>query len=212
MSLGQRISVAITALAIGVTACSAGSVASTPPSATSATPSAQAPSTATPSVASVSPAATVPAIVGEWVGTHDCERIVTMLRNAKQESSLVDAVYGNELVPGMAGAAAFKDPANPCAGAVPRQHSHYFTASGAFGSNDFRGQQVDDGSYQLDGTDVIVINDYRFRYRIEGDALSLDPEPVDISACTTQECTFGATWVLMVAMPGTTWKRGTIPG
>ena len=44
-----------------------------------------------------------------------------------------------------------------------------------------------------------------------GDELTFQPPNVDISGCTTKECRFTATWVLMVAMPGTTWTRGEIP-
>src|SRR5918994_3204118 len=72
--------------------------------------------------------ATVPAIVGEWVGVHDCARIVAMLNEAGLEESLVDAIYGNELVPGVDPATAeLVDPAKPCEGAVERAHSHFFT-------------------------------------------------------------------------------------
>lgn len=148
-----------------------------------------------------------PAIVGEWVGVHDCQRIVTMLIDAELIEFLADPL--EQLVPGDPTVAA-RDPATACDGAVQREHSHFFTADGEFGSKDFHGQRVDDGTYTLQGEDSLVINDQRFKYEIDGDELSLDPEPVDISACTTKECRFTATWVLMVAMPGVTWKRGEI--
>ena len=64
-----------------------------------------------------------------------------------------------------------KDPTKPCDGAVERQHSHFFTADGAFGSKDFDGQQVDDGTYTLEGNDGIVINGKRFTYEVQGDEL-----------------------------------------
>lgn len=165
---------------------------------------------ASPSVPAASASPTQAAIVGEWVGFHDCETIVAMLQKAGLEEFLADAVYGNGLVAGDPMASGLKDPSHPCDGAVRRQHSHFFTATGEFGSKDFNGQRVDDGTYTLEGTDVIVINGKRFKYEINGDALSLEPEPVDISACTTKECRFDATWVLMVALPGTTWTRGEI--
>jgi hypothetical protein len=152
------------------------------------------------------------AIVGEWVGTHDCERIVSLLGTAGLDEFALEAVYGNGLVPGVTSEEGLQDPEHPCNGAVPRQHSHYFTADGLFGSKDYNGQQVDDGTYEIQGEDVIVINDRPFRFHIEGDELTLEPQPVDISACTTKECRFAATWVLMVAMPGMTWTRGSIPG
>jgi hypothetical protein len=193
---------ALVVLSMVIAACS-GSAASAPIASptTAASPSAEASVSAAPSQAS---------IVGEWVGVHDCERIVAMLRGAKLEEFLPDAVYGNGLVAGDPQASALADPKYPCEGAVQRKHSHFFTASGEFGSKDFNGQRVDDGTYTLDGEDGLVINGSRFKYKIHGDELSVDPEPVDISSCTTRECRFPATWVLMVAMPGMTWKRGTI--
>jgi len=165
----------------------------------------------TSATASAAPSPTdAPAIVGEWVGIHDCERIFSMLTDAGLDEFALEAVYGNELIPGVTTPEGLKDPANPCDGAVDRQHSHFFTAGGEFGSREFHGQQVDQGTYSLEGDDVVVINGARFKYEIDGDSLSLEPEPVDISACTTRECRFGATWVLMVALPGAIWTRGEI--
>ena len=148
------------------------------------------------------------AIVGEWVGVHDCQRIVTMLTGAGLVEFLADPL--EQLVPGDPTVAA-GNPTTACEGAVVRTHSHFFTADGRFGSKDFNGDQVDDGTYTLEGDDGLVINGSRFKYEVNGDELSLEPESVDISACTTKECRFTATWVLMVGMPGTTWKRGEIP-
>ena len=196
------------AFALVLSGCSIGVVSTPALSSTPAPPSPSASSAPAPASASLSAA---PAIVGEWVGIHDCERIVTMLADAGLDEFLADAVYGNGLIPGVdPSTATLKDPSKPCDGAVERQHSHFFTAAGEFGSKDFHGQQVDDGRYTLEGEDVIVINGERFKFAIDGDELSLEPEPVDISGCTAKECRFVATWVLMVAMPGTTWTRGEI--
>ena len=134
-----------------------------------------------------------------------------MLTDAGLQEFLADAVYGNELVPGVdPGTATLIDQSKPCEGSVERQHSHFFTADGAFGSKDFNGETVDGGTYSLEGGDAIVINSMRFRYQVDGDTLTLEPDPVDISACRDRECRFYAAWVLMVAMTGTTWTRGTI--
>ena len=199
---------ALVALSIVASGCSGTTASATP--ASSSTP--VSPTVASPSVTAASASPTQAAIVGEWVGVHDCERIVSMLREVGLEEFLADAIYGNGLVAGDPAASGLKDPTHPCDGAVQRQHSHFFTASGEFGSKDFNGQRVDDGTYTLQGDDVIVINGKRFKYSIVGDELSLEPEPVDISACTTKECRFDATWVLMVAMPGMLWTRGEIKG
>ena len=166
-----------------------------------------APSDAPAGSSSAAPSVDAPGIVGEWVGFHDCERIVTMLTEANLDEFILEQVV--ELVPGAATPEDI-DPADPCRGAVPREHSHFFTADGEFGSRDFNGQQVDEGTYTLEGDDIVVINGETFHYRIDGDSISFVPDPVDISGCTTKMCRFRATWVLGVAMPGTTWTRGTI--
>ncbi len=195
--------IAGTLLVIALAGCATGTASAPAQSSTPAAPSASPAASAGPSAE--------PAIVGEWVGIHDCQRIVTILTDAGLDEFLGDAVYGNALVPGVdPGTATLKDPSKPCEGAVERQHSHFFTAAGTFGSKDFNGETVDGGTYTLVGDDGIVINGSRFKYEITGDELALEPEPVDISGCTTKECRFGATWVLMVAMPGTTWTRGRI--
>jgi hypothetical protein len=147
--------------------------------------------------------------VGEWIGIHDCERIVAMLRAADADEFIIESVVGNGLIPGIDTEAELKDPAKPCTGAVERQHSHFFTADGHFGSKDFNAFQVDDGTYEISG-DTLVINDQPFRFSIAGDQLTLEPPEIDTSACETKACRFEAAWVLTVAMPGTTWTRGII--
>lgn len=196
----------LAAFTLALVGCSTRTVSAPAPSTMPAPPSPSASSAS--ALASATPSA-APAIVGKWVGTHDCERIVTLLTDAGLDEFLADAVYGNGLAPGDPNAEV-SDPTTVCEGAVERQHSHFFTADGEFGSRDFHGERVDDGTYRLEDPDVIVINRQRFKYEIDGDQLSLEPEPVDISTCTTKECRFIATWVLMVAMPGTTWTRGEI--
>src|SRR4029078_8039952 len=150
------------------TACTAGPAGSTSPAAAS-TVSASAPQPQ-PSISAsvVAPASeATTGIVGEWVGTHDCGRIVRILFEAGLKECLGDAIYGNGLVPAIdPNTATVADSKHVCDDAVQRAHSHFFTADGAFGSRDYNGQQVDDGSYQLQGDDVVVINDQPFHYSI----------------------------------------------
>jgi hypothetical protein len=89
------------------------------------------------------------------------------------------------------------------------QHSHFFTAGGAFGSKAYDGRQVDDGTYDVRGS-TLVINGASFAFEINGNVLTLQPEPIDVRDCTTKECRFQGAWVLMVSMPGTEWFRGAI--
>jgi hypothetical protein len=74
------------AIALIVIACSGASVVG--PSATPV-PATQAAATAAPTA---SP--TAPAIVGEWVGAHDCERIVALLGEAGLDEFAAEASTG----------------------------------------------------------------------------------------------------------------------
>ena len=194
----QRRSMMAAVLLSAVTACGGATPsASTPPSSvlSSESPAAVASSAADP-------------IVGEWMALHDCDTIYALLTDAGLDEFVAEQIYGNELVPGVPpDTSELQDPGQPCAGAVDREHSHFFTADGAFGSRDFNGDQVDDGEYSLVDADTIVINGQEFQYRVDGDQLELTPEPVDISTCETKECRFMAAWVLLVGMPGTPWTR-----
>jgi hypothetical protein len=142
-------------------------------------------------------------IVGEWLGLQDCERIVPMFRDAGLDEFVLDAVVGNALIPGVSDPTTV-DPSEPCIDAVPRSHSHFFTASGEFGSRDYTGSQVDDGPYSVDG-DTLTINDATFRYSVRGDALTMEPQLT--ADCATQECRGDNSWRLMVSMPGMIWVR-----
>jgi hypothetical protein len=203
VNVGSRWLAVSLVVLFALAACSGGAV-STPVPTSTPEPASPSPS------ASPSPAAGDP-IVGEWVGVHDCASIVSMFHEAGLDEFTLETVYGNGLVPGVTTEAGPKDPTKPCDGAVERKHSHFFTADGAFGSKDFNGQTVDGGTYSLEGDGAIVINSMPFHYQVDGDTLTLQPDPVDISACTQKECRFYAAWVLMVALPGTTWTRGEIP-
>ena len=159
-------------------------------------------------LSSTGPSQDGPSIVGEWVGVHDCERIVTLHHEAGLDEFIAEQVF--ELVPGAGSPEDLEGRADPCEGAEQREHSHFFTADGSFGSRDDRGQQVDDGRYELVGADVVVINGSSFHYRIDGDSLYLTPDPVDTSDCTSRMCRFEPVWVLTVAMPGMPWTRRSI--
>jgi hypothetical protein len=196
--------------ALALTGCggpaSTSSVAPSRPSQPVATTSPPAPSTTAPSASAASD------LVGEWVGTHECDQIVAMLNEAGLQEFALESLWGNGLLPGVDTEAEIEDPDQPCTGAVPREHSHYFTEDGRFGSRDFDGNQVDDGAYEIVEPGVVEINGSRFGYVVEGDTLTLEPEPVDVSACATKECRFRAAWVLMVALPGSTWMRNHTGG
>ena len=141
-------------------------------------------------------------LVGEWTGMHDCDRIVQAFRAAGFEEAIVlENVVGNALVPEVTSVDGLADPADPCADAVPREHGHFFTADGAFGSTDHNGQQVDDGTYEVVDEDTVRINGTEFGYEISDDTLTLVSLAPD--GCVTFECG----WSIMVAMAGEPLER-----
>jgi hypothetical protein len=157
--------------------------------------------------ASPTPAATAASsLVGTWERTITCQEVVSALRDAGLQRWILEAVAGNGFVPGVTMPEQIADPDDPCAGAVPREHSHFFTEDGAFGSLDRNDQPVDDGTYVVPEDGTLVISkefpDVTFHYAINGDTIMFEPE---IPACSP-DC-FEAAWSVTVAMPGETWQR-----
>jgi hypothetical protein len=149
-----------------------------------------------------------PALVGTWERETRCDELVTALNEAGLDDWVLEFVAGNGFIPGVRRPDQIGDPGDPCDGAVPRIHSHFFTEDGMFGSLNWKGDQVDDGTYVVtdDGTFVVSkeFPDVTFNYTIEDDTISFDPVIPDCSP----EC-FEAAWSVSVAYPGETWTRAT---
>jgi hypothetical protein len=100
--------------------------------------------------------------------------------------------------------------AHPCTGAIPRKHSHFFDSYGNFGSLDWLGGRVDDGTYRVTGH-TLVVGKQRFGYRIlGGDTLMLSPvlTPMLIREALADPKEFSqAGWAVSVAYAGDTWQR-----
>ena len=155
---------------------------------------------------SANPAAADPGIVGTWERETTCEELVSELTDAGLEQWVLEGVAGNGFVPGVRIPEQIADASNPCDGAVPRTHSHFFTDDGQFGSLDWNGDPVDDGTYEVVDTDTLVVSkefpDVTFDFSIDFDTLSLEPVIPDCSP----DC-FEAAWSVSVAYPGETWQR-----
>jgi len=105
--------------------------------------------------------------------------------------------------------------AHPCTGALSREHSHFFSQSGQFGSLDWLGGQVDNGPYRVINNNTLDIGSppiaETFHYRIlRGDTLLLTP--VLTTAMLRQALAHpdkfsAAFWAMSVAYAGYTWKR-----
>ena len=147
-------------------------------------------------------------LVGRWERVTTCQELVNVLTKAGLRKTAPAMLAGNGFVPGTPNQLAAK--AAICKGAVPRRHSHFFTAAGQFGSVDYNGQQVDDGSYRILDARTVRINEGKFHFRITGRELRLQPV---ISAAArrkalAQPLQFStAGWQVAVAFPGHAWKR-----
>ena len=112
-------------------------------------------------------------LVGRWERVTTCQQLVAALRRAGLGATVAQAWVGQTSA---AGESSFKPGspkptlAHPCTGAIPRVHSHFFTARGRFGSLDWKGGQVDDGPYRALDANTVQI----------GPAVAdPDPDPVD---------------------------------
>jgi hypothetical protein len=144
-------------------------------------------------------------IVGEWQRTTTCAELVEALERAGLDKLAPEAVAGTGFVPGVTTPEQLADPARPCKGAVPRRHSHFFTQNGQFGSRDWNGEQVDDGTYVVNDGGTLVISkefpDVTFHYEIRDGTITFHPVIAD--GCLTFRCM----WSVAVAYPGKKWKR-----
>jgi hypothetical protein len=146
--------------------------------------------------------------VGRWERETTCEELIAALEKAGLAATEPAMLEGNGLVEGTKEDLAKKP--DICAGATPRVHSHFFDAGGHFGSLDWTGQRVDDGTYKLIDEHTLAIGEQRFTYRISGDTLALDPvlTPHEIDQALGNPLEFSqAGWAVAVSYPGHTWRR-----
>jgi hypothetical protein len=104
--------------------------------------------------------------------------------------------------------------ADLCKATGPVEHSHFFTASGGFGSHDENGQRVDDGDYQVVDADTIAFPSHAREFSYSGE-LVVDyviandvatftvrlPQPCDAS------CQDAYAWAASAFASGP-WSRG----
>jgi hypothetical protein len=74
-----------------------------------------------------------------------------------------------------------------------------------FGSLDWRGEPVDDGTYRVvDNRTVVIFKEFpkvTFDYRITGKTITF--APVIAKGCSTFRCG----WAISMAYPGKSWQR-----
>lgn len=152
------------------------------------------------------------AIVGRWERVHECSELLNALDKAGLRV-VAPAIVGEEYFPNTSAAGlAQKD--ELCEGAnAPFIHSHFFDATGRFGSLDENESPVDEGRYEIIDSRTIRIGGDQgvaFKYKIEGDKLMLSPvltqAMVQEARANPLEIT-NAARAIAVAYPGQAWKR-----
>ena len=147
-------------------------------------------------------------LVGRWEQVHHCQDLVTALDKADLGAMIPQEV--TEYFPDK-GVQQLAQKTDPCAGAKPFRHSHFFDELGQFGSLDQNLSQVDDGTYKIVNGHTFRIGSSTFQYHvINGDTLTLDPviTPAERREGLADPLKFSAaSWMMAVAYPGTTWHR-----
>jgi hypothetical protein len=200
-----RAAAALFAAATVTTGCSSNTVTS-PPAGASHSPAA---------AASASSAA---GLAGRWERVTTCQELMSELDMAGLAPLALNAWSGQTSSTGLSSfAPGSPKPTNarPCTGALSREHSHFFSQSGQFGSLDWLGGQVDNGPYRIINDNTVYIGSppiaATFHYRIlHGDTLMLSPvlTTAMLSQALAHPDQFSAAfWAVSVAYAGYTWKR-----
>jgi hypothetical protein len=142
-------------------------------------------------------------IVGRWQQSHTCDELVDAL-NALGLGALAPGVVG-DYFPNQTPEELAAKP-DICSGALPQLHSHFYTASGFFGSLDQFQNQVDDGTYVIVDSNTFMIGDSTFDYLVRGATLALTPiitakQPRESLRHPLEFTTAG--WMVAVSYPGT---------
>lgn len=152
-------------------------------------------------------------LVGRWERVVTCQELTSELVKAGLRPLAAYAWLGQTSSTGQSSfepGSPKPTAAHPCVGALPREHSHFFTASGTFGSLDWLGDPVDDGTYVLKG-DTVQIGQVTFRYRVvDHDTLVLTPvltKAMVRQALTDPKEYSDAGWAVSVAYASHSWKR-----
>ena len=201
----KRMSTRVLLVGLVVLACGCGGSdgSSEPPAATSTAAAAE--------TTTASSSASTPALVGRWKRTNKCSELVAALEHDGL-GKIAPSVIGDYFPDVDPKQLAQKD--DPCHGAKPIVHYHFFDENGRFGSLDQNEEQVDEGTYKITDDHTFVIPKElpgtTFHFRVAEDALTLSPvvtrgmkrealaHPLDFS---------DAGWANAVSYPGHEWKQ-----
>jgi hypothetical protein len=143
-------------------------------------------------------------LVGEWVAVNRCDEFADAVADAGLEEFTTEMAAGLRNVP-----PGKLDPADPCKGATPVEHSHSFSEAGEFASFDENGEQVDDGTFEVTDEGLFTLRRPPFesevRYRVEGDTATFD---LVVPGCEAKACRTGAALGVATFFPRTYLRVG----
>lgn len=136
-----------------------------------------------------------------------------MFEQAGLAKSHVESVTGNFF-----GGSPAPTGGDVCMGARgPLEHSHFFTASGEFGSRDENRQQVDDGNYLVVDANTLAFPSHATEFGYSGDLLvdyainaGVLTFDVTLSRPCDDSCADAYAWALSAFASGP-WARGDVP-
>jgi hypothetical protein len=152
-------------------------------------------------------------LIGSWHRAQTCQELLVAFEGAGLATSHVEWLAGDFF-------GGSQPPAGNdlCEGARgPLEHSHFFTATGDFGSHDENGQQVDYGDYVVEAANKVAFPSHATEFGYAGDLavgyaitegiLTFDvvlPEPCEST------CKDAYAWALSAFASGP-WGRGDVP-
>jgi hypothetical protein len=152
-------------------------------------------------------------LVGSWHRAQTCAEMLAAFQKAGLAKSHRDWLQGN-FYGGEPGPAK----GDACTGARgPLEHDHFFTAAGAFGSHDEKGEEVDGGDYVVVDEDTVSFPSHAAEFGYDGDlvvdyAVSGDGATFDVAlpASCADKCADAYAWALSAFASGP-WERGEVP-
>jgi hypothetical protein len=118
------------------------------------------------SASSPTPSAVADPLFGTWRRTGSFATFVEAMQGAEL-TSLIGLTDGKWMAGGVTPTGTDPSAKDYCVGATEVEHSHFFRSDGQFGSYDEKGNQVDDGPYELVGNDTIHFGQVVVRYQID---------------------------------------------
>jgi Tol biopolymer transport system component len=129
----------------------------------------------------------VATIVGSWHRAQTCEEMLAAFDTAGLAESHVTWLQGNFF-----GGEPGPTEGDVCAGAQgPLEHSHFFTADGAFGSLDEHGEEVDHGDYVVVDDDTLGFPSHASEFAYAGELVvdyAIDGDVVTFAVALPEPC------------------------